>query len=113
MPNQCKILIPLHVNLHTYLFSVPVWGGSPVIGTHTWLVCQLELLDSLTHCHVIPKGWGDCMAILEEALKGTTACGDDILADKMKLKGVLYFLKAGECNLLKRYLPQSALQVND
>lgn len=95
-----------------YLFSVPVWGASPAVGTHMWLVCQLELLDSLTHCHVMPKGWGDCMSILEEGLKGTTACGDDILADRMKLKGVLYFLKIGECDLLKRYLPHSPLQVN-
>ena len=52
------------------------------------------------------------MSILEEGLKGTTACGDDVLADKMKLKAVLYFLKTGEHELLKRYLPHSPLQVN-
>ena len=96
----------------TCLFSTPTWGTSPVIGTHTWLLCQLELLDSLTHCHALPKGWGECMDLLEEGLKGTTACGDDTLADKMKLKGVLYFLKMGEYSLLKRYLPHSPLQVN-
>lgn len=95
-----------------YRLSVPTWGASPVVGAHLWLVCQLELLDSLTHCHVMPKGWGDCMDILEEGLKGTTACGDDILADKMKLKGVLYFLKIGEYNLVKRYLPHNPLEVN-
>ena len=88
-----------------------MWGASPVVGTHLWLVCQLELLDSLTHCHITPKGWGDCMSLLEEGLKGTTACGDDILANKMKLKGALYFLKTGEYDLFKRYLPHS-LQVS-
>lgn len=94
------------------LVSVPTWGESPVIGARMWLECQLELLGCLTHCHVMPKGWGDCMDILEEGLKGTTACGDDYLADKMKLKGVLYFLKMGENNLLKRYLPHSPPQVS-
>jgi len=88
-------------------FSNPQWGASPVIGTHMWLECQLELLGSLAHCHNSPKGWGDCIAVLEECLKGTTACGDELIADKMKLQGVLYFLQTGEKNIAKRYLPQT------
>ena len=92
---------------------MPAWGASPGVGTHLWLLCQLELLDSLTHCHAMPKGWGSCMDILEEGLKGTTACGDDTLADKMKLKSMLYFLKKGEYSSLKKYLPHSPLQVSD
>ena len=87
--------------------SVPLWGASPVIGTHMWLECQSELLDSLVHCHNTPKGWGECINVLEEGLKGTMACGDELIADKMKLQGVLYFLRQGEQNIAKRYLPQS------